>query len=50
MLGKPRKLEIEAAAQLVRPRDSLMCGFVSGQPTGLLEALGARSDLQDVIL
>lgn len=43
-------LDLEAAARLIRPRDSVVCGFVAGQPTGLLEALGARTDLEEVVL
>ena len=35
---------------LVRPRDTVACGFVSAQPTGLLGALGARTDLEEVVL
>lgn len=49
-MSDARKLDLEAAARLVRPRDAVMCGFVGGQPVGLLEALGARSDLEDVVL
>jgi acyl-CoA hydrolase len=49
-LPESRKLDLEAAARLVLPRDSVICGFVSGQPVGFLEALGARSDLVDVEL
>src|SRR6059036_3745229 len=50
MKPKSQKLDLEAAARLVRPRDSLLCGFVAGQPVGLLEALGARTDLEDIVL
>ena len=35
---------------LVRPRDALVCGFVAGQPAGFLEALGRRTDLDEVVL
>src|SRR5581483_2518398 len=45
-----RNLELAAAAELIRPRDSLICGLVAGQPVGLLEAIGARTDLEDVVL
>lgn len=38
------------AAALVHPRDTLACGFVAGQPAGLLDALGGRTDLEDVVL
>jgi acyl-CoA hydrolase len=50
MGSKSLKLELAAAAALIRPRDSLICGFVAGQPAGLLEAIGARNDLEDVVL
>src|SRR2546426_10581557 len=50
MKPKSQKLDLEAAARLVRPRDSLLCGFVAGQPVGFLEALGARPDLEDVAI
>ena len=49
-MPKSHKLDLEAAARLVLPRDSLLCGFVAGQPVGFLEALGARTDLVDVVL
>jgi hypothetical protein len=44
------KLSVEAAAALIRPRDSVLCGFAAGQPVGLLEALGSRTDLEDVTI
>ena len=44
------KVSLEAAVALVRPRDTLLCGFVAGQPAGFLEALGERTDLEDVAL
>jgi len=47
---KGRQLDLDAAARLVRPRDTLACGFVAGQPAGFLEALGARTDLEDIVL
>src|SRR6266446_6083432 len=50
MKPKSRKLDPEAAARLVRPRVSLLCRFVAGQPVGFLEALRARTDLEDVVL
>jgi acyl-CoA hydrolase len=49
-MPESRKLGLDAAARLVRPRDSVLCGFVAGQPVGFLEALGARTDLVDVVL
>jgi acyl-CoA hydrolase len=48
--AKTQKLDLEAAARLVRPRDTLLCGFVAGQPVGFLDAVGARGDLEDVVL
>ena len=50
MTAKSRKLELEEAARLVRPTDSLVCGFVAGQPVGLLEAIGARADLENLVI
>src|SRR5207244_9747559 len=50
MKPKSRKPDLEAAARLVQPRDSLLCGFVAGQPVGFLAALGERTDLEDVVL
>lgn len=47
---RPLARDLAAAVALVRPRDSLLCGFVAGQPAGFLEALGHRSDLEDVVL
>jgi len=47
---KSQTLGLAEAAALVRPRDTVLCGFVSGQPSGLLGALGERSDLEDVVL
>ena len=43
-------MKLDEAAVLIRPRDSLLCGFLSGQPSGLLAAIGERSDLEDVVL
>ena len=45
-----RELSVVDAAALIAPRDTVACGFVSGQPQGLLDALGARTDLEDVEL
>lgn len=50
MAGAARELSATEAAALVRPGDTVACGFVSAQPTGILEALGARDDLADVTL
>src|SRR6185436_13988639 len=37
-------------AALIAPRDTVLSGFVSGQPQGILGALGARDDLEEVQL
>src|SRR5262249_14381841 len=37
-------------AGLVGAGDAVLCGFVAGQAVGFLEALGARSDLEDVVV
>ncbi len=50
MPGKGRELSIADAAALIAPRDTVTCGFVSGQPKGLLDALGTRTDLEDVLV
>lgn len=44
------ELPVAEAAALIRPRDTVLCGLASGQPPGLLDALGARTDLEDVEL
>jgi acyl-CoA hydrolase len=45
-----RRLELEEAARLIQPHDAVLCGFAAGQPVGLLEAIGARQDLEDLTL
>jgi acyl-CoA hydrolase len=45
-----RRLELDEATRLIRPGDTILCGFAAGQPVGLLEALGARRDLEEVIV
>ena len=50
MAAKGRRLALADAAALVHPRDTIACGFVSGQPTGLLGALATRGDLEDIVL
>jgi acyl-CoA hydrolase len=50
MTTKGRRLDLSEAAMLVQRRDSLLFGLVPGQPIGLLEAIGARTDLEDVVL
>ena len=49
-MAKGQRLDLDAAARLVRPRDTVACGFVAGQPAGILEAFGRRTDLEDVVL
>jgi acyl-CoA hydrolase len=49
-MRKGRHLDPTAAMALVRDHDTIACGFVSGQPAGLLTALAARTDLVDVAL
>ena len=48
--AKGAKLSLAEAAQLVRPRDVLTCGLAVAQPTGLLEAIGARDDFEDLAI
>jgi acyl-CoA hydrolase len=50
MAAKGRRLALADAVALVHPRDTIACGFVSGQPTGLLGTLATRGDLEDVVL
>jgi acyl-CoA hydrolase len=45
---KSRRMTPESAAALVGPRDEILVGLAVGQPIGILEALGARTDLEDV--
>ena len=45
-----RRLELAEAARLVRPRDTVLSGFAAGQPVGLLDALGARPDLDELVI
>src|SRR4029077_5804711 len=46
MAAKGRQLALADAVALVHPRDTIACGFVSGQPAGLLGALATRGDLE----
>ncbi len=43
-----KKLTVEEAIALVRPRDSVASGLATGQAVSLLEALGKRDDLEYV--
>jgi acyl-CoA hydrolase len=47
---KGRKQTLDEAAALIRPRDSVSAGLATGQPVGLLETLGKRTDLEAVEL
>jgi acyl-CoA hydrolase len=47
---KSARLDLESASRLIRPRDAVLAGFAAGQPTGLLDALGARTDLEEVVV
>ncbi|MGH8569423.1 MAG: hypothetical protein ACREXU_15810 [Gammaproteobacteria bacterium] len=49
-MPKSTELDRAAAARLIRPRDSVPVAFAAGQPTGLLDSLGERTDLEDVVL
>jgi len=49
-MSKSVTLDPQAAAQLIRPRDALIAGFAAGQPVGVLDALGERTDLDQVVL
>jgi acyl-CoA hydrolase len=46
--SRENRIDLARAVALVKPRDTLGCGFVAGQPGGFLEALGGRSDLEEV--
>ena len=49
-MPKASRLDPAAAVRLIHPRDSVIAGFAAGQPVGFLEALGERTDLEDVVL
>lgn len=49
-LLKSTKLTPEAAVRLIQRRDSVLAGFAAGQPTGLLNALGERTDVEEIVL
>ena len=46
MTNKARRLSLTDAAALIRPRDTLACGFVAGQPAGFLDALAWTTGLR----
>jgi acyl-CoA hydrolase len=50
MAAKGRQLPAAEAAALVRSADTVLTGFAGGQAGEILEALGARTDLVDVVL
>jgi len=43
-----RELSVEEAAALVRPRDAIGFGIITGTPVALFRALGARDDWEDL--
>ena len=43
-----RELTVEEAAALVRPRDTIGFGIITGTPVALFRALGARDDWEDL--
>ncbi|HEY5262888.1 MAG TPA: hypothetical protein VIJ08_01325, partial [Acidimicrobiales bacterium] len=45
---KARELTVEEAAALIRPRDSIGFGIITGTPTALFRALGGRGDWEDL--
>src|SRR5207244_11914781 len=45
-----RRREFAEGAHLSRPRVTVLCWVAAVQPVGLLEALGARPDLEDVVV
>src|SRR6185503_13450332 len=50
MPAKGHQLSAVDAAALVRPADTILTGFAGGQAGEILEAIGARTDLADVVL
>jgi len=44
------RLELAEAAGLVRPRDTVACDSRRESPSGLLDAIGARPDLEDLTI
>ena len=45
---RAREMSVEEAAALVRARDAIGFGIITGTPVALLRALGARSDWEDL--
>ncbi len=43
-----RELSVEEAAALIRPRDTIGFGIITGTPVALLRALGTRTDWEDL--
>src|SRR5262245_13297534 len=50
MATRGREVAAAEAAALVRPRDAVLCGFVPGARACSLQALGARTALEDVAI
>jgi acyl-CoA hydrolase len=49
-MAKLGQVSVDRAAELVRPVDTALTGFIGGQPAAILEGIGARTDLTDVTL
>jgi len=45
---KAREMTVEEAAALVRARDAIGFGIITGTPVALFRALGERSDWEDL--
>jgi acyl-CoA hydrolase len=45
-----KRLDVAEAAALIHPRDTVATGLATGQPPGLLEALGERGDFDQLVL
>jgi acyl-CoA hydrolase len=47
---RPGRVDAAGAAALIRSRDTVLCGLATGQAVAVLEALGRRSDLEEVVI
>src|SRR3984885_9307745 len=45
---RARELSVEEAAALIRPRDAIGFGIITGTPVALFRALGERTDWEDL--
>ena len=50
MAKKGEELTARQAVELVQPRDTIAFGFAIGQPTGILEALAERGELEHLVV